>query len=541
MPLTKLGFNDTKVSDLGPLHGMGLDELWLKGTEVADLSALRGMSLKAIELGNSRVGDLEPLRGMPLKNLGAYNAPIADLSPLQGMPLERLHVSGTKVKDLSVLRGMPLTNLRFHGCTELTDVSPLAECKEIREITLPPNPKDVEFFRAFSRLDRIGYAEDSKSHPDKTPAAFWKEYGEQGWLRALRATGTAIKSAKKLPDGTWDVRLDDSPTSDLAPLRGAPISVLLLSRGVPDLAPLQGMAIKKLWLTGTKFTDLSPLKGMPLDFLSLSSNVYVTDLSVLRGMPLVELRLHDCTGITDLSPLKDCKELKWIILPPNAKGFEFLRTFPVLERISFEDDSKNGYRPTKTAAAFWKDYDGQGWLRALRATTVEIKAVRQLPDGTWDLNLDNSKISDLTILQGAAISALSLNTAPVADLTPLRGMALTKLNLSNTQVSDLSPIKGMPITFLVLRNTHVTDLSVLRGMPLTSLFMTNNRELKDLSPLEDCKALTTMTLPPGAKNIEFLRAFPKMERISFGEASNNFTLPKQDAAEFWKEWEAKKK
>jgi len=99
----------------------------------------------------------------------------------------------------------------------------------------------------------------------------------------------------------------------------------------------------------------------------------------------------------------------------------------------------------------------------------------------------------------------------------------------------------MPLVSLVLRGTRVTDLSALRGMPLTSLLLLGSRELTDLSPLEDCKALTTLTLPPNAKNIEFLRTLPKLERISFQETSNNYSLPKQGTAEFWKEYDAKKK
>jgi len=95
---------------------------------------------------------------------------------------------------------------------------------------------------------------------------------------------------------------------------------------------------------------------MPLESLTVSGTK-VTDLSVLRGMPLTDLRLHACAELTDLSPLADCKELKGVTLPPKAKDYEFLRTFPKLERIGFTDDPNNKWRPDKTAAEFWQDYD----------------------------------------------------------------------------------------------------------------------------------------------------------------------------------------
>ncbi len=118
------------------------------------------------------------------------------------------------------------------------------------------------------------------------------------------------------------------------------------------------MKLKLLGCSGTKITDLSPLKGMPLETLQLQKTK-VTDLSALRGMPLTDLRLHDCTDLTDLSPLAEAKELTSLTLPAGAQNIDFLRAFPRLERISFKEDWKNGGRPDKTAAEFWKEYDAK--------------------------------------------------------------------------------------------------------------------------------------------------------------------------------------
>ena len=211
------------------------------------------------------------------------------------------------------------------------------------------------------------------------------------------------------------------------------------------------MPLKQLILAGTKVTDLSPLAGMPLEMLHLGGTK-VTDLSSLRGMPLVELRLYGCTELTNLAPLAEAKQLTSVTLPPKAKDIEFLRSLPKLAQLSFQ--VTNG-SPDRTAAAFWKEYD-TGWARALRESGI-AKGIKELPDGTWEVDLSGSLFSDLTILKGAPISVLNLGNTAVSDLTPLRSMALKGLTLYNTKVSDLSPLKGMALEMLQIQGTKVTD------------------------------------------------------------------------------------
>ena len=39
-------------------------------------------------------------------------------------------------------------------------------------------------------------------------------------------------------------------------------------------------------------------------------------------------------------------------LPREADDIEFLRGLPMLERLSYTEDDRNGWRPTQTAAEF---------------------------------------------------------------------------------------------------------------------------------------------------------------------------------------------
>ena len=145
---------------------------------MGDLGLLRGLPIRELQLGKTGVRDLAPLRGMPLERLWIYGTNISDLSPLKGMQLRMLHAAGAPITDISVLRGMPLTDVRLHGCAKLTELSPLADCKQLEELTIPERAKNFEFLRAFPRLRRLAYWETTAKGgpPNKTAEEFWKEY-----------------------------------------------------------------------------------------------------------------------------------------------------------------------------------------------------------------------------------------------------------------------------------------------------------------------------------------------------------------------------
>jgi hypothetical protein len=443
----------------------------------------------------------------------------------------------------------------------VTDVAVLTEIPTLEQLALPAHAANIRSLHKLPNLQRLGFKlageiQPGAPHiPETTAAEFWKEFDANPWIERLHNAGVRPKAIKRLEDGTWDVNLDQSIITDLAVLREAPISRLSLGdTTVADLNPLRGMPLKRLTIYRTKVTDLSPLNGLRLDSLNLSGTK-VKDLSVLRNMPLSSLRLHDCTELTDLSPLTNCKELTRLTVPLNAKNIELLRASSKLERLSFTADPKIGYQPAQTPAEFWREYD-LPWAKALRESGIAITALQKLPDGTWDVNLNRSGISDLAILKGAPISKLWLSYTPVSDLTPLRGMPLTRLTLvktkvtdlnplrnmrleelilNDTRVTDLGPLQGMPLRMLHLSQTKVADLTAIRGMPLTSVRLFDCPGLTDLSPLAGATQLRFLTLPASAKNIEFLRQLPKLKRLSFREKNLS---PAQTTAEFWQEYDA---
>lgn len=245
-------------------------------------------------------------------------------------------------------------------------------------------------------------------------------------------------------------------------------------------------------------------------------------------MPLNYLTIADCSELTNIAPLKSMHSLSCLTLPPKAKDFEFLRSFPKLERLSYREDPNNRYLPDQTAEEFWKDVDDLPSLDFLRSAGYKPNKV----NGGWELNLSGSAVKDLAFLRGTPITQLRLADTEVSDLTPLKGMPIKALWLYRSKVVDLSPLSGMPLDHLNIHSTNVCDISALRGLPLTNLRLGSCDQLKDVSTLQELRTLKELTLPLTATDFEFLRTLPNLERLSFWEGSNG-TVDKS-VAEFWK-------
>ena len=641
-----LAMRSQPLRDLSMLKGAPISNLDVSGCPISDLTPIRELPLEAFYASSDELSDLSPLRGMPLTTVYLSGSKIVDLSPLAGLPLKKLYVSYCQnltdvaaISDISTLENVTvpmwarnidslrkLSGLQRLGFTHTSEGLPNRTAAEfwkdcdanpwiagLRDAGLKPKTaRRLEDGTWEVSLSGIAELVDLKLLKGAPISRLWlSKTGvvELGPLRGmplktLYLEGTAVSDVGPLQGMRLEeLSLANTKVSDLSALRGMPLT--FLNAGTPaisDLTPLRGIAMKRLFLTGTAVTDLSPLQGMPLEMLSLSSNTSVSDLSVLRGMPLTELRLRVCNAITNLSPLEDCKRtLRLLILPPNATNVELLRGFPNFERISFADDPKNNFRPDKTATEFWQEFDQQGWLRKLRESGA-VKTSKQLADGTWELDLTGSNLSDLAILQGAPISSLNLGRTAVSDFGPLRGMSLRYLNatgtkgsdvaplrgmaiktlkIDNTKVADLRPLSGMPLENLGIQGTPVTDLTPLRGMPLKYLYLGDTEvadleplrgmeldtlwlyrskvkdfgplkgmplkllkahgctELADLSALSEARQLTSLSLPDSAKDLECLRGLVKLQRLSFTEDAKNGNRPDRTAAEFWREYDSR--
>ncbi len=555
LTLEKLDVSSSPVTDLTALSALRLKSLECKGCPITDLNPIRKMSLQKIDLMDTRVADLSPLIGMPIKSIDLSRAPVLDFSPISQFPLEKCYFQHNRITDLTVLRGKPLKELSLWGCVQARNYEVLSEIKTLELLALPTTYRDlpVKDYEAIGALrdhprlrqlgaeimNRMGYAATGSKD------IFWQEWDrEQAFFSALRANGITF-GLRKHSAGTYTLEIRDQPLRDLWILKGMPIIELDLHRcPFVDLRPLHDLKLEKLTISSDSVTDFSPLRGMPIERLYLNNCSKLTDISPLTELPLRELYLDGCQNLTDVAALAEISTLEMVTVPFHSRNVEALRKLPNLKRVGFR--LFNGI-PDTTVTEFWEAYD---WVSKLQESGIRPQGMHRLDSGLWDLNLTGANVSNLGMLRGMPIGSLSLwktqvtdlsvlkgmplhylelSHTPIADLEPLRDMPLKNLRLFRTQVSDLSPLQGMSLERLDLSYTKVTDISVLRGMPLIEASLSHCAALTDVSPLADCKDLQIVTLPPNAKDFEFLRAFIKLRSLSFAEDKT--------PAAFWKEYD----
>jgi hypothetical protein len=237
----------------------------------------------------------------------------------------------------------------------------------------------------------------------------------------------------------------------------------------------------------------------------------------------------------------------------------FLKKHPALKWLSQQNnDYQNWIRDKGTSAdEFWK----KNGDRLARQVPMEkhLDKFRQLliAEGNdpanvrrWAFEPDGQlfvgggipmKTLDLSVLRGVAITDFYYDRLALRDISPLSGAPLRSLAIPTTSVSDLSPLRGTPIEYLNLRNSQALrdDLSPLRGTPLRRIIL-DGSSIRDVSVLAEIKSLEEIILPANAIGVANLQTLPALKRISFSGIGLGGIVPDLSAAEFWKEFDAKK-
>ncbi len=208
--LVRLNLEDNSIVDLSPLAGLGnLRDLSLRNNGITCLEAVRFGSivhlplqrlslrhnvirpedapqirlsdigllshlagLTELELRDNHIADLSPLAGLTsLQVLDVSQNPIADgdISHLLHMrDLRELNLRETGVGDLSVLAQLrSLSYLNLHSNPEITDLSPLANLSELRELILAgvPLEQQSEHLSGLHNLNRINLRDTGLTDP----------------------------------------------------------------------------------------------------------------------------------------------------------------------------------------------------------------------------------------------------------------------------------------------------------------------------------------------------------------------------------------
>jgi len=108
------------------------------------------MSLTELDISNTNVRHLEPIQGQKLKVLRFNGTNVESIKALKNMPLERLDMMETNVKEISPLRGMPLRLLNMADCNNISDLSPLKECKQLHSVSVPYYLNNYDFIKSLN-------------------------------------------------------------------------------------------------------------------------------------------------------------------------------------------------------------------------------------------------------------------------------------------------------------------------------------------------------------------------------------------------------
>ena len=330
-----------------------------------------------------------------------------------------------------------------------------------------------------------------------------------------------------LDDGTFKLGVLDQ-VSDLTPLRGMPLSDLIISATkVVDLRPLAGMtSLRGLNLQGTKVADLTPLKGLPLKTLN-AMNTEISSLEPLAGMPLRKLSLYLSRRVKDLTPLRGMKLEELDTRDTSIENIEVLRGMP-LRKLSLNGEVKD--------ISALHDLPLEELSLGMAQKINDFSPLRGMR--LKRLNLSGTYISDLNVLAGMPLGGLNLLSCGTIDsLEPIRGAHLKWINICNTHIADLSPLRDMPLEFIDATNSLLRDLRPLANLPLKRVDLILSAGPVDLAPLAQCASLESLTLPKTYTNLETLRHHPALSRLS---ARNDDDKPAQTTAEFWKEYDALK-
>jgi len=159
----------------------------------------------------------------------------------------------------------------------------------------------------------------------------------------------------------------------------------------------------------------------------------------------------------------------------------------------------------------------EGKLAALQLDDTKLQDISPIAGLPLKfLSLKNCPVSDVAVIKGMPLEQLALEETQVSDLSPLSGMPLHSLWLNGAPVSDLKPLEGLPLTSLNLLKTMVTDVTPLRGMPLESLWL-NDTGVADISSLDESPLVSLTLHKTLVSDISVVRKLPALQRLHIAD------------------------
>lgn len=194
------------------------------------------------------------------------------LTRLSGfLQLTRLYLINCGIENISFLEELPqLTHISFYG-NEITDITPLASCRDLVEISLACNHiSDISVIKQLEKLEEAGLHGNEISSIE--PLRGLRN------LKGVNITSNQIADLSPLEDcyrlealGAGDNRITDiTPLKKLTRL----YNLALDYNQIGDISALEQMAdMNWLGLSNNRITDFMPIEGMKdLFYLSIFNN-----------------------------------------------------------------------------------------------------------------------------------------------------------------------------------------------------------------------------------------------------------------------------
>ena len=159
--LEKITFHNCNVKDISFTANMkNLTVIGAENNGITDISALKGhKKITDVWLQYNNVKDISPLKdSTEMVNICFTNNLVSDISALSGMKkLVQINFTGCKVKSLDALKNCTTIELAYLGENQISDLTPLAKCKGLRELYASNNALNgnVKALKGLTILDYL--------------------------------------------------------------------------------------------------------------------------------------------------------------------------------------------------------------------------------------------------------------------------------------------------------------------------------------------------------------------------------------------------
>ncbi len=380
---------------------------------------------------------------------------VISLRALKSWPGTTVQLDKTATDEVLVsLSQLPeIRSLYFHGNTQITSLSPLAQLTEL------------------SSLEIRSLKPPSGEHLSIAPLAKCTELIKVDFYATHITDVDALRSCPKLQDVS---------------LYMADVDSLAFLAATPDVSSLNLYGFQHTFSSYDSVSKLSRLKE-----LNIYMNTQATDANLAVLSKLTTLRKVDMANskeVTSLGFLTNCHDMdeldaKW---SRNLTDVSALRGMPYLTKVELD----------RTAIRDLNALAGKSYLNYL--------------------NISETAVTDLSPLKDSLyLETLDLEESAVVDLTPLSKIVMLKtLNLSKTRVTDLSPLKHQRrLRSLTLDNSAVTDLGPLAELSTLQTLSLDRTAVTDLTPLyrlNDLRNITLSRIIPDEQIEALKRACPKL-------------------------------